>query len=228
MTKSRLFQVIASLAIVVFLVCGQQALAQHHLQARTMSGTHQGAVKPAAGFDELFQLSSGFGALPPVDGNGNDEWPCFPNPANANFPDCSNIATGGVVLGTPAYTWSLASCDANAGTNTNCGQIFWLYEDDTNDNTDPLIVSITVKQGTEYVLDTGSVNLGTNPFPAGSVIVISDDVAFGTLGQTGKNNGFCNGSKKVCVNPVAGIATVTLSTKVGASKITTHFNINLQ
>ena len=228
MTKSRLL-VVASLAIVVFLVCGQQALAQHHLQARVVPATslHQGAASPAAGFDELFQLSSGFGALPPVDGGGNDEWPCFPN-ANANGADCSTIAAGGVVIGAPAYTWSLTNCDGNTATSPNCGQVFWFYEDDTNDNTDHLIVSIVVKQGTSYILDTGNFDFGPNPFPAGSIVVISDDAAFGTLGATGKNNGFCAGSNKTCVNPVKGIATVTLTTKVGASKISTKFNINLQ
>lgn len=228
--KSRLFQVFALMAIVAFFVCGQQALAQesrHHLQARVVSGAEMRQVKNLAKFDELFQLSSGFGALPPVDGGGNDEWPCFPN-QNANGADCSTIAAGGVVIGSPAYTWSLADCDANTASSPNCGQVFWFYEDDTGDMTDHLIVSIVVKQGTEYILDTGNFDFGPNPFPAGSVIVISDDVAFGTLGGTGKNNGFCDGSNKTCVNPVAGIATVTLTTKVGASKITTKFNINLQ
>ena len=231
MMKSRLFQVFASLSVLVFFVWGQQALAQasrHNLQARAVPGTHQGPVKNVAKFDELFQLASGFGVLPPVDGSGFDEWPCFPN-ANGNGADCSQIATGGVVIGTPGYTQSLANCDADSSTSTNCGQIFWFYEDDTNDNTDPLVVSIEVKQGLSVILATGKVTLAApNPFPAGSVIVISDDVAFGTLGETGKGNGYCGGTKVVCVNPVAGIATVTLTTTVGASKITTHFNINLQ
>jgi len=133
-----------------------------------------------------------------------------------------------VVIGSPAYTWSLTSCDANAAGAPNCGQIFWFYEDDTGDNTDDLIVSIVVKQGLNYILDTGNFNFGPNPFAPGSVIVISDDVAFGTLGETGKNNGFCAGSKKVCADPLAGIASVTITTRVGPSRIMSHFNINLQ
>jgi hypothetical protein len=228
MMKSRLFQVVFALAVVVFLVCGQQAQAQHHIQVHVVPGAHQGLIKSGAGYDELFMLSLGMGALPPVDGGGNDAWPCFPNPANANYPDCSTIAPGGVVIGAPAYTWSFANCDANAAGAPNCGQIFWFYEDDTGDNTDHLIVSIVVKQGLNYILDTGNYDFGPNPFPSGSVVVISDDVAFGTMGQTGKNNGFCAGSKKVCEDPVAGIATVSITTKVGASKITGKFNINLQ
>src|SRR5271163_3605089 len=227
MSKSRLFQIIISLAIAAFFVCGQQALAQNHLQFRAVPGTHQNTVKAQAAFDELFQLSSGFGGLPPLDVNMDDEWPCFPNPANANYPDCSNIAAGGVVIGAPAFTWSLADCDADTDTSPNCGQIFWFYEDDTNDNTDPLIVSIVVKQGSNYLLDTGDITLADpNPFPAGTVIVISDDAAFGTLGATGKGNGYCAGTKKTCSNPLQGLATVTITTKVGPSKISTHFNIN--
>jgi hypothetical protein len=224
MTKSRLFQIFVSLSIVF--VCGQQGFAQqsrHHLQARIMPATHQGATKNLVKFDELFQLSQGFGVLPPLDGSGADEWPCFGGSA-----DCSTIAPGGVVIGAPAYTQSLAACDADSASSTNCGQVFWFYEDDTGDNTDDLIVSIVVKQGLNYILDTGNFDFGPNPFPAGSVIIISDDVAFGTLGETGKNNGYCAGSKKVCSDPVAGVATVTVTTKVGASKITGKFNINLQ
>jgi hypothetical protein len=234
MTKSRIFQVFASLALVVFFVCGQQAPAsesRHHLQVRVVPGTQQSAVKAPTGFDELFQLSYGFGALPPLDGSGYDEWPCDPSPANPNYPDCSNIASGGVVIGTPAYTVSLSACNANSPTSTNCGQIFWFYEDDTNDNTDDLIVSIVVKQGSNFILDTGSIDLGPNPNTPGSVVVISEDVAFGTLGETGKNNGYCGyyeKSNKICSDPLQGIAVVTISTKVGPSKIMKTFDINLQ
>ena len=66
MTKCRWSQVLATLVMVVFFVCGQQALAQtrHHLQARVMPGTHQTGLEPR-GYDELVQLSVGFGALPP-------------------------------------------------------------------------------------------------------------------------------------------------------------------
>jgi hypothetical protein len=225
MLKSRLFLVVASLAVVAFFACGQQALAQggvHHLQARVMHPAQSRGNAPAV-TSEIFQLSMGMGVLPPVGADGGDSWPCF-----GGSTDCSTIAAGGVVIGNPAYTQSLAACDDSTTTVSLCGQIFWFYEDDTGDNTDHLIVSIAVKQGLNYILDTGNFDFGANPFPAGSVIVISDDVAFGTLGATGKNNGFCAGSNKICVNPVAGLATVTVSTKVGLSKTTAHFNINLQ
>jgi hypothetical protein len=228
MKKSSLSQVVTCLSIVGFLICAQQAIAQsrHHFTARVVSGAsvHRNGVQK---FDELFQLASGFGALPPVDGGGNDEWPCFPN-QNANGADCSQIATGGVVTGTPGYTFSYAACDANSASSTNCGQIYWFYEDDTNDNTDDLIVSITVKQGSNFVLATGNFDFGPNPFPPGSIVVISDDAAFGTLGETGKNNGYCAGSKKTCSDPFQGEATVVVTTKVGPSKISSRFAINLQ
>ena len=229
MKRSSLLFALTLLATGAFLLCGQPALAQgpHHIQFRVVPG-HEDGVRAQAGFDELFLLNSGFAALPPLDGGGNDEWPCFPGSDNPISADCSQIAAGGVVVGAPAYTWSLANCDASSDTSANCGQLYWFYEDDTGDNTDDLIVSLAVKQGTEYILDTGNVDLGQNTFPAGSVVVIYDDTAFGTLGGTGKNNGFCAGSKKVCVNPVAGVATVSFTTKVGASKISGHFNINLQ
>lgn len=225
MTKSRSFQIAVLLVIVAFSLTGQQALAQHHLQARIAPGARMGSVNAPAVTSLLFQLSSGFGVLPPLDSGGADFWPCFTGGANA---DCSSIPAGGVVIGGPGYTQSLAACDANSASATNCGQVFWFYEDDTGDNTDHLIVSIAVKQGTKFILDTGNFDFGANPFPAGSVIIISDDTAFGTLGATGKNNGFCAGSNKICSDPVAGIATVTVTTKVGTSKITSKFNINLQ
>ena len=229
MKKSRLFYLFMCLAIVGFTVCGQQALAQtvHHLQARAVSqnGVHSQAKTEKKALE---QLMSGFGVLPPVDGGDNDEWPCFPGGGNPNDADCASIAPGGVVLGSVAYSQSLANCDANTSTSPNCGQIFWFYEDDTGNTTDNLVVSIVVKQGKNFVLDTGPFNFGPNPFPAGSVIVVSDDVAFGTLGETGPSNGYCAGSTESCINPVKGVANVTITTTVGTSTITSKFNMFLQ
>jgi hypothetical protein len=226
MTKSRWFQVLALTAILVCVFCGQQAFAEDpdHIQIQALSGVHSDkTVKEKKALEEL---SSGFGVLPPVDGSGNDEWPCFPN-QNANGADCSSIATGGVVIGTPAYTQSLSNCDASASGASNCGQVFWFYEDDTGDTTDDLVVSIVVKQGKNYILDTGPFDFGANPFGGapGTVVVISDDTAFGTLGQTGPGNGFCAGSTETCSNPVAGAATATVTTTVGKSTIKATFNM---
>jgi hypothetical protein len=230
MTKSRLFLVLASLAIVVFFVCGQPALAQspHHLQVRVVPRAHANGVHSQSAVKEkavLEQLSSGFGVLPPVDGGGNDEWPCFAASNNPNSPDCSQISAGGVVIGEPAFTQSLSACDANVSGAPLCGQLFSFYEDDTGNNTDNLLVSIVVKQGKNYILDTGIFNFGPNPFPAGTVIVIYDDTAFGTLGQTGPNNGFCAGSNLTCVDPKAGKATATFTITVGTSTIKSTINM---
>ncbi|HEY4841798.1 MAG TPA: hypothetical protein VIH78_07515 [Terriglobales bacterium] len=232
MSKSFVCQALALTAVLALFICGQPAPAQnpHHFQIRSLSPADAGQVFPPKGPVEkkrLEQLSSGFGVLPPVDGGGNDEWPCFPN-QNANGADCSSIATGGVVIGQPAFTQSLANCDASASSAPNCGQFFSFYEDDTGDTTDDLVVSIVVKQGVKYILDTGTVDLGTNPFPAGSVVVIYDDTAFGTLGQTGPGNGFCGGSTETCVNPVKGPATATFTITVGTSTIKTTIDMFLE
>jgi hypothetical protein len=229
MRKSRLFQVLACCAMLAFLVCGQPAFAQsvHHLQARVVNqnGNHALAKTEKKALE---QLSSGFGVLPPLDGSGNDEWVCIPN-QYYNGADCSQIAPGGVVIGQPAYSQSLNACDADTGSSPNCGQFFWFYEDDTGDATDDLVVSIVVKQGKNYILDTGPFNFGPNPFSTpGTVVVIQDDTAFGTLGQTGPGNGFCVGSTQTCVNPVKGVAAVTITTTVGTSTIHSTFNMFLE
>lgn len=231
MAKSLWFPVVALMAIVAFSVFGQPALAQspHHLQFKVVSPAQPDRVpKGAKEKAVLEQLMSGFGVLPPVDGGGNDEWPCFPGSSNPNAADCSSIATGGVVLGQPAFTQSLSACDANSDSSSNCGQIFWFYEDDTGDNNDDLVVSIVVKQGKNYIMDTGNFDFGPNPFPAGSVVVIYDDTAFGTLGQSGPGNGFCAGSTETCVNPVSGKATATITTTVGTSTIKADINMFLE
>lgn len=142
------------------------------------------------------------------------------------MPDCSTISAGGVVIGTPAYTQSFTNCDDNTTTIVTCGQVFWFYEDDTGDNVDHLIVSIVAKQGAKFILDTGPFDFGPNPFAAGTVIVVSDDVAFGTIGNLiGPGNGYCAGSTVTCSNPVKGPATVTVTTTVGLSTIHSTFTM---
>jgi hypothetical protein len=229
--KMRTFPMVAVLFL--FSLGVQQAFAQvHHLSVRVAQRPANLPARQLAKFNELFQLSTGMGVLPPVDGGGVDEWPCFGGGSQA---DCSSIGPGGVVLGIPSYTWPFSPCDAATPTSTNCGQIFWFYEDDTGDTTDHLIVQIVAKQGSNMVLNTGPYDFGPNPFGGipGAVIVISDDVAFGTLGQTGKGNGYCfdpqaTKQKYTCSDPFPGLVTITVTTKVGPSKITSHFDVNLQ
>jgi hypothetical protein len=224
MTRLR-FLACAVLAVMIAVcVFGQPALAQ---EVRSGNFTVH-AVPGQVGLGPLatpllFELAQGFGVAAPPDGSGNPQWPCFGGGA-----DCSAIAPGGVVIGTPAYTWSLTNCDQNNANVPPCGWIFWFYEDDTGDNTDHLIVSVTGKQTTKYVLNTGNIDFGPNPFAPGTVIVVSGNQGFGTMGQTGKNNGNCVGSGKTCVDPVAGPVLLTVTTAVGKNKITGKFTINLK
>jgi len=229
---TRIFQVAVLLLIVAFCF-GQMALAEdnHHFQAR-VAQERTGAVTDKTNpppKKNLYALISGMSIIPtPTDTASNDVWPCFPNTANANYADCSNIDEGGVVLGVPGYTLSFTNCDGDTSTSPPCGQIYWFYEDDTADNTDDLVVSITVKQGANYVLNTGNFDFGPNPFPAGSIIVISDDTNFGTLGAAGAGNGNCAGTLTTCVNPKPGVANVVVTTTVGTHHITQKFNVFLE
>lgn len=224
MTKLHLFTCAVLAVMIAVCAFGQPALAQEvrsgNFTVRAVPGQiGLGPLAPSL----LFQLADGFGVAAPPDGSGNPQWPCF-----GGGTDCSTIAPGGVVIGTPAYTWSLSACDQNSGSVPPCGWIFWFYEDDTGDNTDHLIVSVTAKQTTKYVAATGNIDFGVNPFTAGTVIVVSGNQGFGTLGMTGKNNGNCAGSGKTCVDPVAGPVAITVTTAVGKNKITGKFTINLK
>ena len=79
MTKSLLFQVAASLAIVVMFVCGQQALAQevpHHYRVQMVhrenpDRTLKSNPPPP---DGLYGIGQSFAAYA-LDGSGADEWP---------------------------------------------------------------------------------------------------------------------------------------------------------
>lgn len=172
----------------------------------------------------LYPLSAQFGNLPPKDGSGNDYWPCYTGGSNS---DCSSIPGGGVVAGIPVYAWSLSACDNNAPPATPCGQIYFFYQDLTGDTTDDLIVTVTVKQGTNYILAKGPTDIGPNPF-LDEVVVFSGDKAFGTQGQTGKGNGWCAGSKHTCVDPVAGPANGVATIQVGPYVMKQKFNFYLQ
>jgi hypothetical protein len=169
----------------------------------------------------LYPISAQFGYLPPKDGSGNDYWPCYTGGSNA---DCSSIPANGVVVGIPLYTpWSVSACN----TSTPCGQIYFFYDDLTNDSTDDLIVTVTVKQGTNYILAVGPKDIGPNPF-ANEVVVFSGDKAFGTQGQAGKGNGWCAGTRHTCVDPVAGVANGEAVIQVGPYHMKEKFNFYLQ
>ena len=251
MTKSRLFLVVASLVIVAFFVCGQQALAaenQHHWQIKVVPRVHSGvdirsnSVPAALYAGEMAFVAT---AYPTVNSDGSDLWPCFGNTSTPNT-DCPTIGnpsitfpTGGVVLGAPSYTWSLDACNATSTSTPVCGQTNSWYEDDTNDSTDDLTYEIEVTQGSKIIADSGLVDFGPNVYgglsPAANVIIYGDQ-NFGTMGETGKNNGNCDAdynypttsdpagelfviaANKTCVAPVAGVATLSATTSVATPK----------
>lgn len=231
--KFRSLAVAATLSIAFLAYLGQQAFAQEgHSDVRIQitPPSHPVELRSLNTADGVMvSLILGFAALPPVDGGGYDEWPCQPASGENNAADCSGIATGGLVIGTPAYTWSYLDCDAGSSMSTNCGQVFWAYEDDTGDNTDDLVVSVVAKQGTAFLLDTGDINLGVNNAAVGATVLISLDTAFGTLGATGKGTGYCKGSKQTCSNPLSGAPiTIMTNTTIGRYKLAKSFKMILE
>jgi hypothetical protein len=184
--------------------------------------------------------------LPTTNTDGSDLWPCFGDTSSAN-PDCPTIGapsvtfpTGGVALGAPSYTWSLSACNGTTNGNVLCGQTNSWYEDDSGDSTDDLTYEIEVTQGENIIADSGLVDFGPNTFgglsPAANVIIYGDQ-NFGTLGETGKNNGNCDAdfnypspelpgvfviaAGKTCVDPVAGPVKFTATTSVQTATFTT-------
>ncbi len=189
--------------------------------------------------DNLYGLGQSFAAYA-LDGSGADEWPCFGGGSGA---DCPTIVAGGVVVGIPQYVWSFANCDASCASDTTpCGQTETWYEDDSNDTSakDDLTYSVVVTQGKNVIADSGTVDFGPNPYggltPPADVIIFGDQ-NFGTLGETGKNNGNCEAdfnypspvlpgvfvvaANKTCVDPVPGLATLTATTSVSTAIFTT-------
>ena len=255
---TRIFQVAVVVLIVAFCF-GQFALAadSHHWAARAVPSTNMrgpGVHGNAADANNLYALWGAFAGGPiasyasPFNSDGSEIWPCFGGGTAAN-PDCPSIgsptqpfATSGVVVGAPFFTWPLSFCDQTTTTATPCGQTETWYEDDSADTTSDLTYLITATQGTgtglKYIADSGTVDFGPNPFGVlgnpGGVIIISGDQGFGTMGQTGPNNGNCFASfnypltapanpggvyvvaaGKTCVAPVSGLVTFTAVTELG-------------
>jgi hypothetical protein len=255
----RIFQV-AVVVLVVAFCFGQMALAEnvpHYKVTVVPSTAHRtGVHSNAADTNNLYALWSAFAGGPeasyasPFNTDGYEIWPCFGGGTAANT-DCPSIgnptqdfATTGVVVGAPFFTWPLSFCDQTTTTALPCGQTETWYEDDSADTTDDLLYSIVAQQGTSYIVDSGQLDLvGPNPYGAygnpGVVVIISGDQGFGTMGQTGVNNGNCFGnynypltsnsnpgvtyaiaSGKTCVAPVSGLVTFTAITELGLPKYT--------
>lgn len=255
MTKSRLFPVVVLATMVTLLAFGQLAAAQArpHFQIKLIpkqvNSDHVNS-NPAPP-NGLYGIDQAFVVTPLPDGSnsdGSDLWPCFGDTSSPNV-DCPTIGNpsitfpnGGIVIGSPQYVWSYAACDGNAATVGPCGQTETWYEDDSNDSlaTDDLTYLIEVTQGANVISDSGTVDFGPNPYgglsPAADVIIYGDQ-NFGTLGQTGKNNGNCSAdfnypspvlpgvfvvaANKTCVDPKPGLATLSATTSIATAKFTT-------
>ena len=129
-----------------------------------------------------------------------------------------------------------------------CGQINTFYQDYTGDTTDDILWTAVVTQGASVIADTGIQDWGPNGFGAnpGQLIVFYQDFNFGALGVSGANNGNCVGdynyptsspsptnplvypvitaAGKTCSDPVAGPATIKVTTEVATPTWTCRTN----
>lgn len=210
MTTLRTLMFAALAVAAAFEVAGPRALAQDatpvnshfHLATLGMPRVPHANVPNAT--TALNQGITAMGVAAPLDSGGADTWPCFTGDA-VNFPDCSSIAPGGLVVGIPVQNWPLASCsDSSVGCG---GQIYWTFEDDAAKGA--LIVSLTVKQGSTTVLATGNVNLGTIKGQPGAIEIIYYDGV--VLGPDSCATGI------TCGTAVAGPAVITAVTTVKQS-----------
>ena len=201
MTKIRMLMFAAIAVIVAFGVGGHPALAAAPQFHRSVIGHVPAQVSPDTTAPTIFQLVTTLGTLAPIDGSGNDEWPCLTGDA-VKWPDCSSIPAGGLVIGLPTYTVSLANC---LDPNVACIGGVEVVEDDNPSTTKDFNWALRITQGDAVILDTGELNLGPNmpntiQFIGGNLYVGPGNCATGT-----------------CVSPVAGKATATTWTWVGKS-----------
>jgi hypothetical protein len=152
---------------------------------------------------------------------------------------CDGTMNGSSVGGSPTYI--------------PCGQTETFYEDDTGDSTDDVLYRVEVTQGTgtntKIIADSGTQDFGPDPFahasPPADFEGFTGDMNFGTLGvPTGPNNGNCDAdfnypatsdtsavfpftiaANKTCVDPVAGLATVTATTEFATPRYTKKMTV---
>jgi len=137
-----------------------------------------------------------FGTNPPLDANGNVEWPCFTGGSDM---DCSAIPPGGVVVGMPYQFWSLSDCNISSPGQA-CGQIYWSFS--SNSASGDVGVSETITQGSNTIYTSGVTDLG--PGTAPFVSFVWDEIGMGPNS--------CSG----CVAPVHGPALITVVATVGS------------
>ena len=218
MKRTLAFVALVSLVAFCF---GTMALAANHAQFSAKivrnGGAHANGVSPDYTFTfpsttpGLYGVAQWFGGGPiasyasPFNTDNSEIWPCFGG-GTAGNPDCPSVgdpsqalATSGFVGGVPFYGWPLKFTDGTdfclqaTTADLPCGQVETWYEDDSLDGTDDLLYLLTAQQGTAFVSDSGTYDFGPNFTGGGpgSVVVISGDQGFGTMGQTGPNNGNC-------------------------------------
>jgi hypothetical protein len=141
--------------------------------------------------------------------------------------NCDGTTNGTQVPYVQGETWNAYAIN---GFYVPCGQIFTFYQDYASDNTDDLLWSAVVTQGLNLIADTGIQDWGRNQYGGGGGVVFYQDFNFGALGDIGPNNGNCVpnynyptssvptsyplviAAGKTCVDPVAGPATITVTT----------------
>ncbi len=250
----------AVLALIVAFCFGTIAMAAevpHHWSVKLMPGSAERVQKlhpRAADANGLYSSGAAFVGSPfdyyanPINGDGSEIWPCFGGGTSANA-DCPTLGSPAqdnfsVAIGSPAFTYSLAACDATSTSSNYCGQTNTWYEDDTLDSTDELLYIITATEGstTNYIADSGTVDFGPNVYGVsnpGYNVIIYGDQTFGTEGQSGVNNGECSAAYnyplsspanpggvyivpagKTCHAPTSGLVTLSATTEIGAPKYT--------
>jgi len=211
MTRIRIFMFAALAVIVAFGVSGLQAQsAVGKVNLTVVAKVPTAGISPDFTPPGLIGGELAMGVIPPPDSGGNAYWPCFTGGSDA---DCSSIPAGGWVSGIPYITWSKTGC-----TNTACAQLTWWFQDNTTDVTDDLIITITAKEGTKTILNSGALDFGPNPYPGGNLVVLYTDIGFGTS----------ECAVGTCKNPTAGDVTLTVEAQVGTAKATTKQTITLQ
>lgn len=259
MKRTLVFLAVVSLVAFCF---GTMAMAANHAQFSAKivrnGGVHANGIGPEYTFTYptkgLYGAAQWFGGGPiasyasPANSDGSEIWPCFGGGSTGN-PDCPTVgdpsqplAADGAVVGVPFYGWPLKFtdgtdfCDQASTADLPCGQVETWYEDDSFDGTDDLLYLLTAVQGTKYLSDSGTYDFGPNFTGGGpgSVVVISGDQGFGTMGQTGVNNGNCAANynyplaspanpgvvyevsaKKTCSAPTTGVVKFTATTSLG-------------
>ena len=209
MKRTLVFLAVVSLVAFCFGTMAFAADVPHHWTVKAVPNTRHISPElagPPAGLYPgwAFFAGSPLTSATGQNSDGSDLWPCFGGGATANV-DCPTIGDpsqafpdNGLVVGVPSYSWSLSACKDTSTATGVCGQTETWYEDDSGDSNDDLTYLITATQGgtTDFIVDSGTVDFGPNVYGGlatpGVNVIIYGDQGFGTMGQSGANNGNCS------------------------------------